>query len=103
MSDAALLELARGFVPRLRLRSAEIEASRHLPADIVDGLARAGFFHLCVPRVIGGLEVAPGTLLQVIEAIARGDAAAGWCVMIGTTTGLMAAYLEEDVAREVYG
>jgi indole-3-acetate monooxygenase len=103
MSDAALLEAARALVPRLRPRSAEIEAARRLPADIVEDLAQAGLFRMLVPRLIGGGEVAPLTMIRAIEEIARADGAAGWCVMIGASTGLLAAYLEEDVAREVYG
>jgi alkylation response protein AidB-like acyl-CoA dehydrogenase len=103
MSDAALLEASRALQPRIRPRSAEIEAARRLPADIVEELARAGLFRMLVPRVFGGGEIAPLTMIRAIEEIARADGAAGWCVMVGASTGLLAAYLEEDVAREVYG
>lgn len=103
MSDAALLEAARALAPRVRPHSAEIEAARSLPAAIVEEIARAGLFRMLVPRVIGGGEVTPLTMIRVIEEIARADGAAGWCVMVGASTGLLAAYLEEDVAREVYG
>ncbi len=41
--------------------------------------------------------------MRVIEEISRADGAAGWCVMIGATTGMLAASLPEDWAREIYG
>src|SRR5215218_7031936 len=103
MSDAALLEAARALAPRIRPRSPEIEAARRLPADLVEELSRAGLFGMAVPRAIGGGEVAPLTMIRAIEEIARADGSAGWCVMVGAATGLLAAYLEEDVAREIYG
>jgi alkylation response protein AidB-like acyl-CoA dehydrogenase len=42
-------------------------------------------------------------LVEAVEALAQGDAAAGWCVAVCATSGMLAAYLREDVAREVYG
>ena len=33
----------------------------------------------------------------------RADASAGWCLAVTATSGLVAAYLDEDAAREVYG
>jgi hypothetical protein len=39
----------------------------------------------------------------VVEEIARADAAAAWNLMLGATYGLWAAFLPEEVAREIYG
>ncbi len=102
-SDAALVEAAAALAPEIRSRADETEAARHLAPDLVEKLAAAGLFRMLVPRVLGGGEVAPATMVKAIETVARADAAAGWCVMVGATSGLMSAYLEEDAAREVYG
>ena len=48
---------------------------------------------VCQPRY-GGPEVDPVTLVDVLAAVAAGDGAAGWCAMIASTSGLMAAFLE---------
>jgi indole-3-acetate monooxygenase len=88
--------------PMLRARSAEISAARRLPADIAQDFAKAGLFRLLVPRAIGGLEATPQELSQVLATLAQADASAAWCVMIGATTGLVSAYLPQDVAREVF-
>lgn len=78
------------------------EASRRLAEPVVDALRDAGLFRLCVPASLGGLEVHPSELLACIEAVARGDGAAGWCLMIGATSGAAAAFLPAAGAEEVY-
>lgn len=78
------------------------EAGRRLAAPVVDAVRDAGLFRLCVPAVYGGLEVHPSVLVDCIEAVAQGDGAAGWCVMIGATTGAAAAYLPRSGAEELY-
>ncbi len=102
-SDATLLEAAVALAPTLRPQSEDIELARRLPQAVVGELAAAGLFRMLVPRALGGGEVAPVTMIRAIEAVSRGDAAAGWCVMVGATSGMMSAYLDADVAREVYG
>ena len=97
------LAAARAIAPTIRDRADEIEAARRLPADLARQMAEAGLFRLLVPASLGGAEADPATLLNVIEAVAEADGAAGWCVMIGATSGLTAAYLPETAAREIYG
>lgn len=98
-----VLAAAERIAPTLRARADEIEHARRLPADLAQEFAQAGFFRMVVPRDIGGLELPPETLMGTIEAVARADASSGWCVMIGATSGMSAAYLEPTVAREIYG
>ena len=98
-----VLAAAERIAPTLRARADEIERARRLPADLAQQFAQAGFFRMVVPRDIGGLELPPETLMGTIEAVARADASCGWCVMIGATSGMSAAYLEPDVARDIYG
>ena len=103
MTDASLLEAAVALAPRIRPHAEAIEAARRLPGAIVEDLGRAGLFRMLVPRALGGGEVAPATMIRAIEAIARADASAGWCVMVGATTGLVSAFLDEDAARAIFG
>lgn len=100
---AALVAAARGFAPDLRARGAELEAARQLAPDIAGRFAGAGFYRMAVPAALGGLETDPQTILDVIDALARADGSAAWCVMIGSTTGLTAAYLAPEAARTVFG
>src|SRR4051812_1303033 len=83
--------------------ASEGERERRLPAPLVAELAEAGLFRLCVPSALGGLEAHPATLVRAVEALARGDGAAGWCVAIAATSGLVGGYLPDDAARDIYG
>lgn len=100
MSD--FISAARKFQEELRRRSSEIETARQLPADIASRFAEAGFYRLCVPKAYGGVEADPLTLSNVIETLAEADGSAAWCVMICATTGLVAAYMPEATARDIF-
>ncbi len=99
----AIVEKAATLKFGIKARAAEIEKARRLPADLAVMLAKAGFFRLAVPREIGGLEADPATLFRVIETVAEADASVSWCLMIGATSGVSAAYLSTSVAREIFG
>lgn len=92
-------ELATSLAPLV----GTIESERKMPPSAVDALVRAGVFKLCVRRAYGGMEADPRTMAGVIEAFAQVDGSAGWCAMIGATSGLMSSYLAPEIAQEIYG
>src|SRR5262249_19849640 len=96
-------ERVRALAPDIRAQADQIERDRRLPPDVVRALARIGVFRLCVPRILGGEEAEPATLLAVLEELASADGSTGWCAMIGATSGLVSAYLPESEARAIYG
>lgn len=101
--DAAeILRRARQLAPVLRERAGEIERARRLPADVVEALRGTGVFRMGFTRDRGGPELGSVEQTEVIEALSYGDAAAGWCAMIGSDTGLYAAFLERDVAERMF-
>lgn len=102
-AHAALVERARRAGQVIAPLSARIEAERRLPPEAVGALVEAGVFKLLVPASLGGAEASLGTFLAVLEAIGHADGSAGWCAMIGASSGLMSGFLDPDVARRVYG
>jgi alkylation response protein AidB-like acyl-CoA dehydrogenase len=56
-----------------------------------------------VPRAFGGDEADPVDMLRVIEVLSAADGSTGWTTMLGITTGLVAGYMPEAGAREVFG
>lgn len=96
------LREAQRLAPTIAARADEIEEARRLPADLADEMARAGLFRLIVPKSLGGSELHPRAVIETLETVAAADASAGWCAMIAATTGLVSAYLEPAVAREIY-
>src|SRR3954470_6237454 len=94
---------ARRLAADAAAQAAEGERARRLPPALAQEIAEAGLFRLCVPASLGGLEAHPATLVRAVEALARGDGAAGWCVAIAATSGLVGGYLPPAGAREIYG
>ncbi|GAA2393772.1 acyl-CoA dehydrogenase family protein [Catellatospora methionotrophica] len=102
-ADAAeILARAQALAPRLRERAVEIEQARRLPADVVESLRATGVFGMGFTRDRGGPELDSIQQTEVIEAISYGDPAAGWCAMIGSDTGLYAAFLDREVAARMF-
>ena len=106
MTEASTGDRLRAQAHELSARIADAapvtEQQRRLPEALVADLARAGLFRMLVPRDAGGLEVEPRVMLDAIEEIARGDGSAGWAVMIGATTGVIAAYLPDAATHEIF-
>lgn len=99
---ADLLAAAAAFAPELERRAPEFEQARRLPADLAARMAEARLFAMLVPEAYGGAESDPLTMVEVIERLAVADGSAAWCVFIGATSGMVAAYLPEHTAREIF-
>jgi alkylation response protein AidB-like acyl-CoA dehydrogenase len=97
------LQAARSLAATIRASAAETERGRRLPPALVATMAEAGLFRLCVPRDLGGFEADPRTAIEVLEEVARADGAAGWCLMVAITSSLVAGYLDDATAREIFG
>jgi len=103
MIDQTIVDTARSFKDEVAARAHDIEQARALPQDLADKLSAAGLYKLLVPAKYDGAEAHPCTFLSVIEEIAQADASVAWCLNICNTSGLVAAYLPENYAREIYG
>lgn len=97
------LARARSLGPLLAASAEEIERQRELPAPIVSALIEHGLFRLLQPRALGGAELDPVTYTQVIEELASHDASTGWCVEQANGCSMAAAFLDPDVAVEIFG
>lgn len=96
------LAAARRLDATVRAHAAETTSARCLAAPLVDAFVEAGFYRMLIPKAVGGEEVPPQVFVSVLEALGKADGSAAWCVMVGATTGLVAALLPEDAAREVF-
>jgi alkylation response protein AidB-like acyl-CoA dehydrogenase len=79
------------------------EDQRALPEELVNKLKDAGLFTSGAPSEVGGSQAPPRVSLATAEAVARGDASAGWCVSIAMTSSLLGAYLPKKGAEDVFG
>lgn len=103
MNEFPELEAARRLADLVAARAGDGDAARAIPRDVARLLTEAGLFRVCVPARYGGSERHVREVVRVIEEIGRADGSTGWCVMIGATTGLLAASLPDDWAQEIYG
>ena len=94
---------ARSLGPALAAAADEIERNRELPASIVAALIDNGLFRLLQPLSLGGAELDPMTYVKVVEQIASHDASTGWCVEQANGCSMVAAFLDPDIAQEIFG
>lgn len=102
MSGDGFSEAIHGLLPRIRERRAEIEEARQLPADLVRELTATGIFRMSIPKALGGGEGEFLDALRVIETLSSADGSTGWCAMLGLGGGVVAGYMREEGAREVF-
>lgn len=102
-SAAECLARARALIPMLRAEAGAIDAKYELSPPVLDAMHDAGLFRLLLPRVYGGFQLRPSEYVQCVEAIAEGDASAGWCMNQGSGCSMASAYVAPEVAREVWG
>lgn len=98
-----LLAATTALLPLIRESRDEIEGQRRVSESVVQGMADAGIFKAFYPRSLGGLEVDPMTLMEVVEEISRVDGSVGWCAMITSGAGWLAGGLKHQVAAELFG
>jgi alkylation response protein AidB-like acyl-CoA dehydrogenase len=97
-----LLDSIRDLAPSISARSAEIDAGRRLPLDLLAQLTAAGCFRMFVPKSHRGLEIDVPTSMEIIEAIATADGSTGWVVMIGSETPILLALLSRKRFDSLY-
>src|ERR1700748_3028458 len=81
----------------------EIERRRELPEHVVKALIDGCFFRMLQPRFLGGAELRPVLFTQVTEAFAEANASVAWCVGQNNGCSMTAAYLDREVACEMFG
>ena len=95
--------VARQIAVKAREMSSEIDDDRRLPEELVALLAESGLLRAGAPAEVRGLELPPGVALRCAEALARGNASAGWCVSIAITSSLLVAYLPASSRDALFG
>lgn len=98
----SLLTALAPFEPTVRAAASDAEAARRYPAELIEALAETGLYRALVPRCLGGLELHPVELLEVVEEVSRWDGSAGWLAMIGSGASFLSGYLESDLVSHIF-
>jgi alkylation response protein AidB-like acyl-CoA dehydrogenase len=97
-----IADAARGLTQRVRELADEIEAERRLPPELAEAFRAIGLWRSCVPETAGGPEASHlNELLEAFKVISAADGSAGWCAMIGATSGLVLAYIDRSSAEGI--
>jgi len=80
----------------------EAETARRLPAGLVDWMLDAQLFAILQPAQYGGLDLPMVAALDILEAVSAIDGSVGWCLLKGSTSNQLAAYVAETGARAIW-
>lgn len=94
---------ARALKPILEAAAPRIEQGQAVPPDALEALHNAGMFRMMLPKSVGGAELDLATFAQVVAIIAEGDASVAWCIAQSAGCSMSAAYLDPEVAKEMFG
>jgi alkylation response protein AidB-like acyl-CoA dehydrogenase len=96
------LEATRAIAPIIDEHLEAIERDRLFPKAVVGALIDAGVFRMLVPRSLGGTELDPVSVCEVVEELSTHDGAVGWCGAVGASGGLFGGLLPRAGAAEIY-
>lgn len=96
------VQTARDLGPLIQSYADQIDETRELPRPLFEAVADAGFFHMVVPRALGGPEVDLPTYLDVLEEIGKFDASTAWCINQASSFVTYAPCFPVNVARLIF-
>ena len=91
------------IAPVIAAAADEAERARRLPPALLDALHGAALFRLLLPRRFGGAETPLPRYMAVVEAVAKVDGSAAWCLGQGNGCAMAAGSVDPAVADEIWG
>src|ERR1700751_6457753 len=98
-----LVEGARRLQALITRKADEIERTRRLTPAVTSALIENGLYRALLPQSVGGHEAPLEIFMQMQEEVAKADASTAWCLGQCSVWAMTAAYLDADVAREMFG
>jgi alkylation response protein AidB-like acyl-CoA dehydrogenase len=97
-----LIERAQTLAPLIAREADEIERTRRLTEPVVSALIENGLYRVLLPQSLGGAEAPPEVFMQMLEEVAKADASTAWCLGQCCVCAMTAAYLDPEVANEIF-
>lgn len=97
------LARARAIGDLLERGGAFGDREHRLAPEVLEALHQADLFRMLVPREIGGAQADPQDYMATIEALARRDGSAAWCVNQASGVGMGSSHLPTEAARAIWG
>src|ERR1700761_6518554 len=100
-SDA--LDRARGLAAIIATHADAIDRTQRFPAPLLEAMHEARIFKMLLPRSVGGDQIMPSAYMRALEEVSRAEGSVGWCVSIANCNGLISAWMDLPIAREIWG
>ncbi|MEU6131739.1 acyl-CoA dehydrogenase family protein [Saccharopolyspora sp. NPDC047091] len=97
-----LPERSRAVAELVAERAAGMEIACGIDADVITGMAEAGFMRHCVPTEFGGRGGGFGELLDAVALIGAECAASAWCASLFAATTRFLEPFPQEVRHEVW-
>src|SRR5258707_11754476 len=97
-----LIERAQALTPLIAREADEIERTRRLTEPVISALIENGLYRALLPQSFGGAEAPLEVFMQMQEEVAKADASTAWCLGQCSVCAMTAAYLDADVASEIF-
>src|SRR5262245_39081508 len=97
-----LVRAATALGPVIRGHRDEIEREQRLPKSLVEQFHAAGFYHMILPREMGGRQVDPLTYVRVVERLAEAAGSVGWNLANNSIAQLITLGLPDEGVRQIY-
>ena len=101
--DTDWIARARGLAPMIEAAADRTEQAGAVTDELMAALHEAEMFRMLLPRSLGGGEADPLAAMEVLEVISAADASTAWCLGQAFGCTFAGAYLEHEVAREIFG
>src|SRR5688572_4817737 len=102
LSGSGLVKHAHELKALIAREADEIERTRRLTPPVVSALIDGGLYRVLLPKSLGGAEATIEEFMQMLATIASADASTAWCLGQCGVCATVSAYLDGDVAREMF-
>src|SRR4051794_37206386 len=101
--EQSYIERARELQPMLRAAGDEIERGREVTPEVVAAMKDRGILRMWLPRALDGADLDPLTYTEVLYTLAQAEGSTAWCLGQNSGCWMIAPYLPEQTAQEVFG
>jgi alkylation response protein AidB-like acyl-CoA dehydrogenase len=102
-NERAVMERARGLIPRLVERAPVTTATRQLPAESVAEYRAAGILRILQPKRFGGMQGRFSLFSRIVEELTYGCASSAWVYAVLAEHQWIIAQYPEQAQIDVWG
>ena len=104
LTPETMVERARGLREILRANQEASDERGWYGEEIHQAIKDAGLYRVVQPKMFGGYEFDPKTLLKIVIEIARGHPSSGWCYCLGSSHAMIVgSHFDPQTQAELFG